>query len=266
MSLERFLVVALAIVSTLAAGLAAETRARSSITAGTLALVTAANVLALPLAAYLLVQAFSIEGGGGLVLAAAAPGGSTGPLLAVLGRGDAQVAAVTFLVLTLAGMVTALLATMALDIAGFTTVLAASAVVVTSSVGPLIAGLAIRARRPVLAAAWQPWLSRLSLALLGATIVVLAVRHAGAARAATVIVGAVVGAFALGIGGLVRDRASRVAVAQVSAVRNLTLVLLVLAVIGAPPAETMAALAYGLAMYVATLVTAAWWRSGMRQR
>ncbi len=74
-SLERILVVALAIASTLAAGLTADPRERTTITSTKLALVIAANVLALPLMAYVLVRVGSVEGAGGLVLAAAAPGG-----------------------------------------------------------------------------------------------------------------------------------------------------------------------------------------------
>ena len=77
-------------------------------------------------------------------------------------------------------------------------------------------------------------------------------------------IGAVVTLLALAIGAAVDGRAARIAVAQVSAVRNLTLVLLVLAVVGAPPAETMAALGYGLAMYVIAIVAAAWTRRSPR--
>lgn len=265
MSVDRILVVALAIASTLAAGLAADARESTAIATGKLALVTGANVLALPLVAYLVLRVGAIDGAGGLVLAAAAPGGSTGPLLAVLGRGDAPAAAFTFVVLTFAGMAAALIATMALNVAGMTTVLVASLVVVVSSVGPLLVGLGIRARRPSLASTCQPWISRLSLVLLLATIVVLAVQHGHAARATSVIVGAVITLLALCIGRLVDGPAARVAVAQVSAVRNLTLVLLVLAVVGAPAADTMAVLAYGLSMYVVTLAAAVWWRSAMKR-
>lgn len=264
-SFERILVVALAIASTLAAGLTPAPGERTAIAASRLALATAANVIALPLVAYLLVRVGSMEGAGGLVLAAAAPGGSTGPLLAVLGRGDGAAAAFMFVVLTFAGMAAALLATLALNVAGMTTVLVASFIVVVSSVTPLLIGLGIRARRPTIAAAWQPWLSRLSLILLVATIALLAVEHGHAARATSVIVGAVITLLALCIGRLVDGSAARVAVAQVSAVRNLTLVLLVLAVVGAPAVDTMAVLAYGLSMYVVTLAAAFWWRSAMNR-
>lgn len=265
MSAERVLVFVLAVASTLAAGLAADARARARVGAGRMALVVAANVIALPLVAYALLRVASIDAGHGLVLAAAAPGGSTGPLLAVLGRGDAPTAAIAFVVLTLAGMAAALVATIALDVAGLGAIAIASVVVVISSVGPLLAGLAVRARRPAIAAAWQPWIARASLALLVATIALLAIRHAAAARAADLAIGAIVTVLALAIGGLAAERSARIAVGQVSAVRNLTLVLLVLAVVGAPPRETMAALAYGLSMYVVTLGAAAWSRSAMKR-
>jgi len=260
MSVERLLVVALAIASTLAAGLAADVRGGQPVRPRRVAVAVAANVVALPLLAYALVRAIGLPGAGGLVIAAAAPGGSTGPLLAVLARGNAAVAALMFVVLTLAGMAAALIATMAFDVAGLSSVLIASLVVVVSSVGPLMLGLAIRARRPATAQRWQPWLSRLSLALLVATIAVLAARHGHAASAADLVVGAALTVAALAVGFVAGDRPARIAVAQVSAVRNLTLALLVLAVVGAAPAQTMAVLAYGLSMYVITLIAAAWWR------
>jgi bile acid:Na+ symporter, BASS family len=259
-SVERLLVVVLAIASTLAAGLAADARGGSRLRAGRLALVAGANGIALPLLAYGLVRLIGLDGAGGLVIAAAAPGGSTGPLLAILARGDAAIAMVLFVVLTLVGKAAALIATMALDVAGVQAVLFASLVVVSSSVGPLLAGLAIRAWRPAIARRWQPWVSRLSLALLVATIALLAARHGDAARAADIVVGLLLTLAALAIGLLAEGRTARIAVAQVSAVRNLTLALLVLAVVGAPPAATMSVLAYGLAMYVITLIAAARWR------
>lgn len=264
MSVERVLVVALALTSTLAAGLAADARAPARLGGWRMVALVAGNVVALPLLTYLVTRAASVEGAGGLVLAAAAPGGSTGPLLAILSRGEAATAARAFVALTIAGMVAALIATAALDVAGLGAVALATVVVAVSSLGPLLAGLAVRARRPAQAARWQPWLSRLSLALLVGTIALLAARHGGAARTIDVAVGAAVTLLALAIGAAIGGRAARIAVAQVSAVRNLTLVLLVLAVVGAPPAETMAALGYGLAMYVIALAAAAWTRRSGR--
>lgn len=261
MSAERALVVVLAVASTLAAGLAADVRHATPLPRRRLAAVIIANVIALPLATYALLRGAGLDVRVALVLAAAAPGGSTGPLLAVLGRGDATIAALGFVALTLAGMVAAIGATLALDAAGVSAIVRAALVVGASSLGPLLVGLAVRARWPGRAAAWHAWLSRLSLALLLATIVLLAARHGHAARGADVAIGAIVTVLALAIGQLVDGRAARIAIAQVSAVRNLTLVLLVLAVIDAAPGETMAALAYGLAMYVVTLGAAVVWRS-----
>ena len=267
MTTERVLVFALAVVSTLAAGLAAGLAADGSrapaLSPRRLVVVIAANVLALPLATWLALRAASLEGPG-LVLAAAAPGGSTGPLLALLGRADARVAAVSFLALALAGTASALVATIAVDVAGLAAVAAAGAAVLATSVVPLVAGLALRARRPTRAAAWQPWLSRAGLALLVATIAVLARGHGDAARAADVAVGGLVTVAALAIGLVVTGRAARIAVAQVSAVRNLTLALVVLAATGAPPAASLSVLGYGLAMYVVTGAAAAWWRSAKK--
>jgi len=263
-SLERVLVVALALTSTLAAGLAADATGDARLPPRRLALIVVANVAVLPALAYAILRLGAIDADRGLLLAAAAPGGSTGPLLAVLGGGDAPIAARTFVALSLAGVAAALIATAAFDVAGVGKVLAASAIVVASTVGPLVVGLALRARRPRRAVAWQPWLARLSLALLVATIALLAARHGGAARALDVMIGAAITLLALAIGVAADGRAARIAVAQVSAVRNLTLVLLVLAVVGAPPAETMGALGYGLAMYVIALAAAAWTRRSGR--
>jgi BASS family bile acid:Na+ symporter len=263
-NVEQALVLVLAGASTLASGLASDARERTAITPARLALVAAANMVGLPLVAYVLLQIAPFDGAGGVVLAAAAPGGSTGPLLGMLARGDAPTAAFTFVVLTFAGMATALIATMVLDVAGLAPLVVASLVVAVGSLGPLLVGLAIRARRPSLAAALHPWTSRLSLVLLLATIIVLAVEHGHAAHATAVLIGVVLTVLALCIGRLASGRAARVAVAQVSAVRNLTLVMLVLAVVGGSANETMAVLAYGLSMYVVTLAAALWWRSAMK--
>lgn len=265
MSIERVLVVALALTSTMAAGLAADARAPARLGGWRMVALVAGNVVALPLLTYLVTRVAAVDGAGGLVLAAAAPGGSTGPLLAILSRGEAATAARAFVALTIAGMVAALIATAALDVAGLGAVALATVVVAVSSLGPLLAGLAVRARRPAEAVRWQPWLSRLSLALLLATIAALTVRHHDAARPGPLLVGAVLTVAALALGRLAPAGGARVATAQVSAVRNLTLVLLVLTVVRAPAADTMAALAAGLAMYVVALVAALVWRSGMKR-
>ncbi len=260
MTIERLLVFALAVVSTLAAGLAADGHRAPGLPPRRLAIVVAANLLALPVATWLVLRAAELDDAA-LVLTVAAPGGSTGPLLALLGRGDAQVAAVGFVALTLAGTLSALVATVAVDVTGLAAVVVAAGAVLATTVGPLLVGLVLRARRPARAAIWQPSLSRAGLALLLATIAALAARHLEAARAVDAIVGATATVAAFAIGLAVPGRAARVAVAQVSAVRNLTLALVVLAATGAPPAASLTVLGYGLGMYSVTLVAAAWWRS-----
>lgn len=266
MTAERALVVALALTSTAAAGLATGRGAAPRLGALRWTTIALANLAALPLFALALVRAVELDGGTGVIVAAAAPGGSTGPLLALLGRGEARLAATAFVALTVAGTATALLAAQLLAVAEVTTVATTALVVAATSLLPLAAGALVRARASAVAARWQPRLARLSLGLLLATVALLTIRHGHAARPSAIAVGAVLTVAALAIGGLARTAEAQIAIGQVSAVRNLTLVLLVLAVLDAAPAATMAALAYGLAMYAVTLGAAAWTRSAMKPR
>ncbi len=244
------LILALAVVSTLAAGASVTDRGwRRHLTgAGPLLVVT---LLALPVAAWGLGRGLALgEAGVGLVLVAAAPGGSTGPLLALLGRGDPGVAAALFAVLAAVGTAAALVATALLDVADGAAVLRAAAAVVAVSFGPLVAGLALAARRPAAAARLGRRLSAAGAALLVATVVALAIDYghhlAGpptlAAAAALLVVAA---APALGLAGTAR----RVAAVQVTLVRNLTLALVVAVAIEAPPPAVGAVLSFGLVMY-----------------
>jgi BASS family bile acid:Na+ symporter len=250
------LLLTLSVVSTLGAGVAVDRAAvASAARARAVWAVVAVHAVALPVIAWAGVRATDLgAAGAGIVVAAAAPGGSTGPLLALLARGDAALAAALFLVLTLVGTVTALAATLAFDVAGVAAVARASAIVVATGVAPLVAGIAARARRPTLAARAAPWLSRLGAALLVATIAGLALEHgdrlatpAVLAIAAAVVVASLAPALAIA------PRARALAVAQVGAVRNLTLALVVLAAVGAPGEALGAALSYGLVMYVVTI-------------
>ena len=262
--MERLLIGALAVVSTLAAGLAAAPEGGAAVARRTMVLAVVLNVAALPLAVWAAVRLAGLDAAGGLVLAAAAPGGSTGPLLAVLGGGEAALAARAFVVLTVAGTGSALAVTAALDAGSGGAVAVAALVGAATALAPLVAGLAVRARAPAWARHWQPWLARLALALLVATVAVLAARHGAAARLADVVVGAGATVAALAIGRVAGGPAARCALAQVSAVRNLTLALVVLAAIGAPPARSVSVLGYGLAMYVVALAAAVGGRSAMK--
>lgn len=249
--MTEVLILVLSVVSTLSAGAAVGDRdwRRHLHGGGLLVLV---NLVALPLAAWGLGRALDLGGAGaGLVIAAAAPGGSTGPLLCLLSRGDEGAAAALFAVLTVAGTVTALAATLVFDVAGAGSVARAAAIVTAVSLGPLVAGVALRARRPALAAAMANWLSRLGALLLVATVVALAMRHGddlvgvdALGASAALLVASALPALALAA------RARRIAAAQVALVRNLTLALVVLSAISAPPAAVGAVLSFGLIMYV----------------
>lgn len=249
------LVVVLSVTSTLAAGLSAGA-ARATRTAEPppmtwrrLALIVAANVVGLPLLAWALASAFGNAGASGLVVAAAAPGGSTGPLLAVLAGGDAPLAARLYLLLTAAGTVGGLVALAVVEPVGLAALGTAALIVIAFGVVPLVLGWLAGARWPIAAVRVARWTARASLALLLGTIVLLAMRHGSAGSIDDFVVAAIVVAASLAIGLALRRRPLALAVAQTSAVRNLTLSLLTLAALRQSGAATAAVLAYGAVMY-----------------
>jgi BASS family bile acid:Na+ symporter len=256
---EQALVGALSIASTLSVGLSVDPAAGvGRLARGAFAAVLAMNVLALPLLAWALHGALGLGlAGAGLLVAAAAPGGSTGPLLAVVAGGEATTAARLFAITTVVGTVGALLATLALEGTGLGGLARAGLLVALASLAPLGLGVLVRARRPAWAERLAPWLSRVSLALLALTIGGLAIRHGSKAAASDLAVASIIVAASFAPALLVHGRARRLAVAQVSAIRNLTLALLVLAALDAGPRATMAVLGYGLVMYLATGAVAA---------
>lgn len=251
------LVLALSVVSTLSAGAAVGDRHWRAHVRGT-GLLVLVNLLALPVAAWALGRALDLGGAGaGLVIAAAAPGGSTGPLLSLLSRGDEGVAAALFAVLTVAGTVTALGATLVFDVAGVGSVARAAAIVTAVSLAPLFVGVIVRVRRPALAAAMARWLSRLGALLLLATVVALAMQHGGDLAGAGALAASAALLVASALPALVlAARARRVAAAQVALVRNLTLALVVLTAVSAPPSAVGAVLSFGLVMYVLAVALA----------
>jgi BASS family bile acid:Na+ symporter len=249
---ESALILALAIASTGSAGIAAGMSGEAGAVARReLAAVVAGNLLLLPALAWLLARGLGAAAGFGLIVSAAAPGGSTGPLLAIFAGGDAKVAARLFVVLTVAGTAGALAATLAVGPGGAATVARAALIVTATAIAPLAAGLALAARRRATAARIAPWLSRVSLALLVVTIALLTIRHAHRTVLADLAAATVIVAASLALGALA-GRGRALATAQVSAVRNLTLALVVVAAVGAPPEATGAVLGYGLVMYLAT--------------
>ncbi len=246
------LVIALAVVSTLAAGASVDDRRWRAHLAGTRG-VLALQLLALPALAWALDRGLGLgPAGAGLIVAAAAPGGSTGPLLALLAGGAMPFAAALFVALTVAGAVVAVVATLALDVAGVGAVARAAAIVTVVSLAPLLVGLALRARHPTLAIRLARGLSRLGAGLLLATLVALAVQHGGdLADPRTLAVAAALIVASIAPASLLAPRARALAAAQVGLTRNLTLALVVLVAIDAPAAAIGAVLSYGLLMYAA---------------
>jgi BASS family bile acid:Na+ symporter len=267
---EQILVTALSIASTLSVGLSVDPAAGAGrLARGPFAAVLALNVLALPIVAWVLHGTLGLGlAGAGLLVAAAAPGGSTGPLLAVVAGGDAATAARLFASATVVGTAGALVATLAFEGTGIAGLARAGVFVTAASLVPLVLGLVLRARRPAEAQWLAPKLSRFSLVLLVVTVGGLAYRHGSQATAADLAVASVIVAVSFGPAILVHGRARRLAVAQVSATRNLTLALLVLAALDTGPRATIAVLGYGLVMYIATgaVAVVARWRAAARLR
>lgn len=255
---EQWLVVALSVASTLAAGLAVG-HGGVPVTIGRARLigVIVATAIVLPTLAWALDRAFDPGIAGiGLLVASAAPGGSTGPLLAVVAGGDPATATRLFVITTLLGTVTALGVVLALGVFDPAHVARATAMVTAASLAPLLVGLALGRWRPTVARKLARPTARLGMVLLVVTVVLLCVRHGHETSASDLAISTVLVLASFAPAVLVRGRAGRLAVAQVSAVRNLGLALLVLAALDAPARATLAVLGYGLAMYLATLAVA----------
>jgi predicted Na+-dependent transporter len=255
---EQILVTALSLVSTLAAGLAVDSDIRG-IPRDALRMVglVVASGVALPALAWALDRWLVLGAAGvGLAVASAAQGGSTGPLLAVVARGDATTAARWFIVATLLGTLSAIAVIVALDAFDPRLVGRAALLVTAASLSPLALGLALRRWRPRLARVLAPATARLGVGLLVTTVILLCVRHGHEADATDLGVAMLLVVTSLAPAALVKVRARRIAVAQVCAVHNLALALLVLAALEAPPRAALAVLAYGLVMYIVATVLA----------
>ena len=253
---ETLLVTALSVASTGSAGLSVSATAAGPLPRAQGSMVLACNALVLPALAWLLQDTVGLGLAGiALVMAAAAPGGSTGPLMSVLAGGDPATAARLFASATLVGMTGSLAATLSID-GDFTKLVAALGFVVVASVCPLALGVVLRAQRPSWARRLARPLTVISVVLLVATVLLFCVRHGADVTGTELgwISVVVVASFTPAL--LVRGRQRRLAVAQVSATRNLTLALLVLTALDVEPRATGALFGYGLVMYVATAAVA----------
>jgi predicted Na+-dependent transporter len=254
------LVVALSVASTLAAGLAAEPAGIQHALARRATWdALAGNLVVVPLIAWLVLPAI-VSGPAmiGLLLVAAAPGGGIGPLLALLGRGDAALAGALFLVLSLAGTVVALAVTLALDIqlAGM---LRAAGLVAASALAPLAIGIVVRRRAADIARAILPWISRLGAVLLVWTVLWFSIRQGRHLAASTLGGAGLLAAASALVGWLAArstSRAQAITIVQISLVRNVALSLVVVTGLGAASEAIMSILTYALVMLVGGVVLA----------
>lgn len=255
MNVESLLVISLSVSSTFSAGLAVE-RTPTGLPRARFALVVAANLVLVPAIAWLVTLPVDMGVAAiGILVTAAAPGGATGPLMALLARGEPTLAARLFAVLTLVGLVTTVVACAPFyppeQIAR-----AALPVVLGAALAPLVAGIGLRRRLSGLAMRTLPWAKKVSMALLVATVVVLTYRHIATVQLVDLGVATVVALASFAIGLFGRNKAETIAIAQVSATRNLTLALLVLGALGSDGRAIIACLGYGLVMLILTVVVA----------
>ena len=253
--MSAVLVIALSIASTLAAGLASEVAGlRRALATRVTWLVLAGNLVVVPAIAWLVMPAI-VTGPAlvGLLLVAAAPGGGIGPLLALLGRGDASLASALFLVLSLAGTVVALALTLVLD-TRIADTLRAAGLVAATALAPLVIGLVISHHAPRLARLARPWASRLGALLLVATVLWFSIKHGRNLSARVLVAAAMLAAASVLVGWLaarVASTAAKVTVVEISLVRNVALSLVVVTALGGATEAIMSVLTYALVMLVA---------------
>ena len=267
-----FALLALALTSTFGAAAAVDLRmlGRERAQAGRLFAALAANLLLLAPIAWLFARAAGLPEAVaiGVTLAAAAPAGSTGPLLVQLAGGTPSTGVVLFTALGVVATVAipfVLFTLGALDADAGTAALALTGTV-TALLLPVGLGLWVRARWPGRASALSKGAARVGLVLLVAIIAGYVAAHGTLLleqRLTVAVAGGVVGiSLLLGHLGPGLTRGERVAVSQISAIRNLSVSLLLVELLRLPAHATLGVLAYGLPMYVIAGVAAAVQRRG----
>lgn len=264
------LVGVLALVSTLGAGLDARPDA-GRLPAGVKAWFLAVNVVCVPLLALGVARLVPLDTAvrTGLVLAAAFPGGSTGPIVSAALGGAPAVASAAFAAASVAG---GMLAPFVAWLAGLPLSLLGALGVAAAQLVPWLVGRWVVRRHPEaarrLAAQLRSWGKGLLVAVAVAFV---------AARGSAIpeVGGAALAAAALilcGAGGLARLGApslpagARGALVAVTVVRNLSLSLLVATAAATPPLTSLTVLVFGLLMYALPLVPAAALKSGRPPR
>ncbi|TQN33235.1 BASS family bile acid:Na+ symporter [Haloactinospora alba] len=241
----------------------------------TLAVALAANLLLLPASAVALVAVLDLDGGVavGIVLAAAAPGGGTGVLLAHHARADPVLALGIQGILAPLGLVAVPLwarATSQAPTAGLDGGSQLTALLAVQAV-PLVGGMFLRARRPEAADRLRTVSRRVADVLLvtmtGYVLVVsaphLARLPAEAYLAITLLVGASLATVALPRSGGPPERR---ALAMVTTVRNLSLALLAAGAAAEAQQAAGAVIAYSVLMYLLSGLALIPMRAAQRHR
>jgi BASS family bile acid:Na+ symporter len=257
--MQQIAITALVVVMMIAVGLRSDPRDfRAALGRGrrlfwvfALNLVVVPGVAVLALTQVELPQAFIV----GLLLCAASPGGSTGPLFAIQARGDVAAAVVAMIGLALVSVVTAPLTIS--WVLGLSTAVDARALVgpMILTLGaaqllPLVVGMALRRWQPAIAGRLADPMSRAANLLLLVIIAGLLVTKGGVlleVGALGVGLSILLVLLNLGVGALTaREVAPRRAFAMVTAVRNISLALLVSAAYFPDPRTDGAILTFGL--------------------
>ena len=223
---------------------------------GGLVVVLAVNLLVVPAVGVALAAAADLAPpvALGLVLAAAAPGGGTGALLALHARGDVPTGVV--LQVLLAGSSLLVTPLWVAAYAGGSELSVGPLVVglLAFQLAPLAAAALLRARRPGAAARLHPLARRVADVSLVVLVVGLLLTEGGELGR--------IGAQALGLMAVlvlltlatvllpVGDAAVRRAAGMTTAVRNLSLALLAASYAADPAVTSLSVLAYGLVMYL----------------
>jgi BASS family bile acid:Na+ symporter len=232
----------------------------------TMAAVVAVNVMLLPAVALVLLWVSDVDGpiGLGVLLAAAAPGGGSGALLAHHARGTAVVSVGVQALLAVVGLAAVpiwlSIAAGVLDVGTPAPPAGGLAGLVLAGVAgqlvPLLAGVWLRARRPALADRVHPVARRAADLLLAGIVVWSLLTNAdrladvppGGYLAIAIVVAVSLATYLIPGTGAAAERS---AVAMVTTVRNLTLALFVAGFAADADRVILAVLVYGLVMYAA---------------
>lgn len=212
----------------------------------------------------------------GVMLCALAPGGASATLIAARMRADAVVAAAVVIATTATSVVlTPLLVAVVLGGGDALTMFAvagrAGLTALAYQALPIALGVLVQRVHPGFAARILPWTSRIANAALVILVVgLLATRSAEllAVGIAGLSLALIVTLAGLGLGALAAPRApesTRMAIGVTTAIRSLSLALVIAAHHFPDPATTQGILVYGLLMYIATLGLAQW-RAPSRDR